>query len=244
MKNKIFFVIFLLGSAYSQASITKGLKSAYLDMFIANDWICLNEQPHHACHPEDKKKAKKVSVVISGKMGLKSDELSSDFDPYVFDSVRSVNLNNHDWYDFLPRFDSSKAYIVRGQTTICCDDLPYVFHVSVAFMLEPSVYSEYITLIIRMFNSMVLKTENSEEIRRMFENQDPDSLRKIHEYRLGLLSEDDLPPIRKIEKEKDYFSFLVIVLFLIGVMFFILRGAKRKKRKKLKGKRKRFKKRK
>ena len=244
MKNKIFFVIFLLGSAYSQASITKGLDSAYLDMFIAKGWVCLNIQPNHICHPGDKKNLNKISVFISGKMGLKSDELLSDFDPYLFDSVKKVTLNNHKWFELLPRFDSSKVYILREQKTICCEELPYLFHVNVTFILDPSMYSEYITLIIRMLNSMVLKKENVEEIRKMFKNQEPDSLRKIQEYRLGLLSaEDDLPTIKLVEKDVSI-SFLVIGLFLIGMMFFVLKGLQRKKRRKLKRNRKRLRKRK
>ena len=212
----------------------QGLNSPYISMYTSKNWVCLNFPPNHICHPKNIIENKIILVLISAKMGLKSDSLEvykSTKRRSGFQEIKRLTLNSHNWIDFLPNLDSTQEYIIRSQAGICCDEVDYTFHVTVNFYVSKWVYSEYLSLIVRMINSFNLKKNNIDEIRQLLENQDPKELEKLQDYIGNILSEEESAKLDAPQKEKEtsFWRYLLIPVFVISSYFFIKRRRRKKK---------------
>ena len=231
------FLSFLAEAEKSKQGAEKpkhGLDSPYISMYTPKDWICLNFPPNHICHPKNIIENKLILVLISAKMGLKSDSLSTYKDTGQnsdFQEIKNLTLNSHNWLDFLPNLDSTQKYIIRSQASLCCDKFDYTFHTTVNFYVSKWAYSEYLSLIVRMINSFDLKKNNMDTIKQLLENQDPKELEKLQDYIGKILSEEESAKLNLIQKEKgaSLWRYLLIPVFVISSYFFIKRRRRKKK---------------
>lgn len=235
LANKICLSSFLFFSFFAE-----GLNSPYISIFTPEEWTCVNYPPNHICHPEESPKDKKIFVLISAKMGSKSDRLSNylNHNPSNSYQTKELILNSHKWLDFLPENDYRKKYITRKQVSICCEDLNYIFHITVGFYVAKLAYPEYASLIVRMINSFELKKKNARQIEKMLKNQDPRNVDKMTNYIGNILSEEESAELDSQNKQADgsllWLWVLALLLFCLPLSLFIKRKRKLKALKKKK----------
>ena len=227
----ISFIFFSFSALFSFSSQGEKLNSPYISMFVSKGWICMNLPPNHICHPKEMPRGKQIFVLISAKMGLKSDRLPEYLSSYQgFQEVKDLTLNSHKWLDFLP--DNRSNYAKRSLVTICCDEFNYTFHTRVGFYVTRLAYPEYASLIVRMINSLNLNKRNAKQIEEMLKNQDPRDLDKLQNYIGEILSEEEAANLGIHQKQEGSSLLWYLLLILaLALPFFLFIKRRRKKRK-------------
>ena len=236
LTSKICLISFIFLSFLAKGQDRK-LNCPYLSMFIPDGWVCVNFPPNHICHPKSLVKNKKILLVISARMGIKSDKLADYLRFQGNQGMREVSINSHKWFDFLSDNQMTGDYIRRRQATVCCDNFNYTFHTVVNFYVSRAAYPEYTSLIIRMINSLNLE-KDIKVIQEMFKNEDSTSMWKIQDYIGNILSEEEesLDIIEKQDDSSSVWYLILIPVVVIPIFVFIKRRQKKRKLKALKRK--------
>ncbi|MBC6416149.1 MAG: hypothetical protein GDA46_07205 [Bdellovibrionales bacterium] len=223
MSSKFFISLFAFFS-FSAWSF----KSVYLSFYTPKTWTCVSFGINHLCHYKDENTKKILFVVVSAVMTLESDKIEN----YIQDSSKTLTINSHKWLDFLPD-TNSRGILERRQIAICCQAFDYTFRVSVAFYTPLELYSQYLSLILRMINSFNLDKNNMQGIRNSFQNQKYSDIVNLQKYLQSLFSEEN--PFTKKNKFflGNYWIWLTVVIFLLFVFFIRRRYKKRKLKEKI-----------
>lgn len=242
----IFNCLFLSFPALATEEGEEGLNSSYIELYLPKDWICGNYPPNHICRPKQMPAHEKAVLLISAKMGLKSDRLDNYLNRRSeFQEVKRLMINSHEWLDFLPSGHSTRNYIRRSQVAICCEEFDYSFHTTVNFYVTRGAYSKYVSLMARVINSLVFRKKNMQEIRQMLENQDPRERERLQGYIDKILSEEEKEKqalIRQQEESSFLWLWLLIPAILIPLFIYIKRRERKRKLKAFKKKKKYYKK--
>ena len=210
-----------------------GFDSVYLSFYTPDNWICKTFGVNHVCHHKKPQINKIPFIIVSAKMGVKSDTLEM----YPQDNAKLLVINSHKWLDFLPDESLKESITSRKQKTVCCKSFDYTFHTIVNFYIPSEVYPQYAGLMFRIMNSFTLDKKKILEIRLSLENQNPRDLQRLQSYIQQILLEED-DSFALVKKEESFKGVYLLLLFAVLTMvfffwFFRKKHNKRRKKRKL-----------
>ncbi len=227
-KSAFVFLILLSWPLYGE----KKFKSSYVSFNIQRKWICKSFGVEWLCHHSLYKGTPTAFMLITARLGGKSDPLSSS--GYFFNGaqtvfshkirLKNVQVNRHTWTDSFYRISLVDDRRARYASTICCKNMKTKIHISVSFHAHQANYTKYSREFLRAINSLKL-SEKIKEVLEKIKQQTQQHREEMISYIEKILFEDERKKERALKEKsssKPLLLFVSLALFLLGALAYFL----------------------